>query len=97
MNDIILRRARRHLETLQLPVPLPEVMEEIFRFIEDCNVYYPIKRHLEIVDMAVTEALDGPHAFTQWDAGYGAALEDIAELQDLSGNTAADNNGPTAA
>lgn len=99
MTDITARRIRRHLETIQLPVPHPAVMEEIVRFIEDSNTYYSVRRHLEIVDEAVTEALDGDVAkLEDYDAGYRAALEDIQDLQDLDGNTAAENNnGPSAA
>lgn len=94
MTDLTATRIRRRLETLQLPVPRPEVLEEIVDFIARSDAWIAVTDHQHAVDEAVAGATNSDLDAHHFHRGYRQALDDIEELGE--GNTSADS-GPTAA
>lgn len=100
MNDIAARQIRRRLEVLQMPVPRPEVLDEIVDFCER-ELYVSRAEMDRRIDHAVGVALDatGPDT-AEWNDGYAAALAEIEALtegNDVAGTSDDGTPGPTAA
>lgn len=98
MNDLAVRRCRQHIETIRRFEPggrfsLTNLIEDVFDYIETSDLYYSIRRHQEIVDQMVDEALSPAADAEAFDRGYRQAMDDI---NDLAGNTVGNNSGDAA-
>jgi hypothetical protein len=100
MNDIAARQIRRRLEVLQMPVPRPEVLDEIVDFCERELYVSRAEMQQRIYDAVETELeAQGPDT-REWNDGYAAAIAEIealAEGNDVAGTSGDGTPGPTAA